>query len=214
MRAAYLSQVALEQLTGIPEERPFQSRAMRRGVEKEGAARAAYAQHTGQVVDTSGFLQHDTLRAGCSIDGHVGAFDGIVEIKVPNTRTHLLYLATRRIPVRIRTQITHQLWITEARWCDFVSFDDRLPARAALVVQRVWRDQVDVVGYAAAAERFLAEVDAQVGALADCGRVEFFARAPLALAEAVLLRCEAAVRARRAPAGWRSVGKFVGGRAA
>jgi YqaJ-like viral recombinase domain len=161
------------------------------------AARAAYAAHTGQVVETSGFLVHDTLRAGCSLDGHVGAFAGVVEIKAPNTVTHLRYLCTRRIPTRIRAQITHHLWITDARWCDFVSFDDRLPTRAQLLVVRVGRDQVDIAGYAREAARFLKEVDLQVGLLASLSPVAFFEAAPLDVAQAVLASCVKVVAARR-----------------
>lgn len=197
VRSAYLRQLVCEQLTGIPEDRPFQSRAMRRGVEKEAAARLAYAAHTQQVVETSGFLRHDTLRAGCSLDGHVGGFAGVVELKAPNTATHLRYLLTRRIPRRIRAQMTHHLWITGARWCDFVSFDDRLPARAQLVVVRLERDDVDVDGYASEAQRFLAEVDRQVRPLASLSPVAFFAAAPIDVARVVLARCVQAVDARR-----------------
>lgn len=197
LRAGYLRQVVCEQLTGIPEVRTFQSGAMRRGAQREPAARLAYAAATDQVVETSGFLMHDTLRAGCSLDGHVGAFEGVVEIKCPNTLTHLRYLTTRRIPARVRAQMTHHLWITGARWCDFVSFDDRLPLRAQLVVVRLARRDVDVDGYGRAVEAFLAEVDAQVGALAGLSVVEFFAAAPLDVAQVLLARCVAEVRARR-----------------
>lgn len=94
-RQQYRRQLICEQLTGVPEDRPFVSRPMRHGREQEPAARAAYAARTGQDVRTSGFIRHEKLMAGCSLDGHVGAFEGIVEIKTPNTVTHFRYLATR-----------------------------------------------------------------------------------------------------------------------
>jgi hypothetical protein len=196
-RQQYLRQLVCEQLSGIPEDQVFVSSAMRHGRLKEEPARAAYHARTGLVVETSGFFAHDTLRAGCSLDGHVGNVDGILEIKAPNTATHLLYLSTRRVPRRYLLQIAHALWITDARWCDFVSFDDRLPDRFQLLIVRVWRDQVDIPGYTREAERFLAEVDAYVTPLATLRPVAFFQAAPLDVATRVLAQCVHAVDARR-----------------
>ena len=171
MRLDYRRQLIFEQLTGTPDDSQFVSAAMRRGLEQEPAARAAYAQHTGQRVETSGFVAHDDLPIGCSLDGHVARFTGllrlpgVVEVKAPNTATHLEYLTSRRIPARYRAQLTHHLWITGAEWCDFVSFDDRLPPPMHLFVLRVHRDQVDVAGYARAATQFAEELLADVRAL-------------------------------------------------
>lgn len=170
-RLQYRRQLIFEQLTGIPDDPRFVSAAMERGRQLESAARTAYARHTQQPVRTSGFVAHDELAAGCSLDGHVGTFAGVVkipgavEIKAPNTRTHLDYLTRQRLPGRYRAQITHHLWITGAEWCDFVSYDDRLPPRLQLVVVRVRRDDVDVAGYARAATQFLETVAADVKAL-------------------------------------------------
>jgi len=170
---------------------------MRRGEHQEPAARAAYAAHTGQRVETSGFLRHDTLRAGCSLDGYVGAFEGVIEIKNPNSTTHLQYLLTRRVPARYRSQIRHHVWLTGAKWADFVSFDDRLPTRLQLVIVRLWRDELDIPGYAREAEQFLADVDAQVAPLRSLGPVAFFQTAPLDLATRVFAMCQMTVDARR-----------------
>jgi hypothetical protein len=196
-RRHYKRQIVCEILTGIPEDRAFQSRAMRRGRELEGAARAAYVAHTGVAVETSGFVMHDELAAGCSLDGHVAGFEGVLEIKAPNTATHLRYLFTRRVPRRYLSQITHHLWITGARWCDFVSYDDRLPARMQLLVVRVSRDDVDVAGYAREAQRFLDEVRAIVEPLAAMRPLEFFRSAPYDVARHVLSLSTAAVDARK-----------------
>ena len=202
-RRTYRQQLIGEQLTGIPLDRPFRSAAMRRGCDQEPAARAAYAARTGLVVHTSGLLVHDVLKAGCSVDGHVGGFDeGLLEIKNPNTATHLLYLVTRQVPARYRAQITHHVWLTGARWCDFVSYDARLPARLRLVIVRLERAHLDIAGYDREARRFLAEVDAAVAPLAGLAPVAFFRAAPLALAREVLTLCANTVRRRTQPAGW------------
>ena len=58
--------------------------------------------------------------------------------------------------------MTHNLWVTGAQWCDFVSFDPRFPEHLQLFVVRVARKDVDLKGYEAKALAFLAEVDAEV----------------------------------------------------
>lgn len=196
----YLRQLVTEQLTKRPQDQVFSSAAMRRGRELEDAARAAYAAHTGQTVQVSGFLTHPTLMAGCSLDGHVGGprFDGIIEIKAPNTLTHFKYGLTRRVPRQYRAQIVHSLWLTGAAWCDFVSYDDRLPKRWRLTVVRVMRDEHEVAAYDRVVRAFLAEVDAQVRALESLPPLAFFETAPLEIARDVLSQCAHVVKARHA----------------
>jgi hypothetical protein len=190
-RSRYRQQLIDEQITGRPTPESFMpTAAMQRGVALEPAARAAYAARTGQVVHTSGFLMHDELMAGCSLDGYVGAFEGVVELKAPQSVTHGTYLVTRRVPKAYRAQMTHLLWMTGAQWCDFVSFDDRLPEALQLVVIRFTRAVLDVEGYDQAVRAFLEEIRVTVGYL------EFFQSAPLAVATDVLAQCTATVRRR------------------
>lgn len=197
-RRDYLHQLAREQLTGIPEEPcRWPTRAMRRGAAMEAEARLAYADYLGSAVDTSMFVAHDHLRAGASLDGHVKDFEGIVEIKCPNTATHHLYHALGRVPPKYRAQITHALWLTGAAWCDFVSYDDRARLVAPLFVVRVYRDELDIAAYGRAVERFLAELDAIVAPLASMSAVQFFATAPLEVAGPILGQCLTVVSRRR-----------------
>jgi hypothetical protein len=100
--------------------------------------------------------------AGCSPDGYVGEWEGIVEVKCPESTTHLEYLQGGVLPEDYRGQAIHALWITDARWCDFVSFDDRFPDHLQLFIARVKRTDVDVDAYALAASLFLSEVDREV----------------------------------------------------
>ena len=62
-------------------------------------------------------------------------------------------------------QIIHNLWITGAQWCDFLSFDDRFEPQMQTFLVRVTRSDVDIAAYEAAALKFLAEVETEVNAI-------------------------------------------------
>lgn len=165
-RRDYRMQLVCERLTGRPQEDGFTNAAMERGVELEPAALVAYERLTGHVAQPSGFLAMTDVMAGCSLDGQVDQFTGILEIKCPKTSTHLGYWrGPSQAPADYLPQITHNLWVTGAQWCDFLSFDDRLPAELQTFLVRVKRADVDMAAYESAAMAFLAEVDAEVTAL-------------------------------------------------
>jgi hypothetical protein len=170
-RRDYRMQLVCERLTGRSQDDTFVNAAMQRGVECEPLAFRAYEAETGQLVQRTGFLAHDTHMAGCSLDGHVGSFDGhptfegIVELKCPKSATHLKYLRAGTVPSEHLAQILHNLWITGAAWCDFVSFDDRFSADLSLFVVRVNRDDKAIADYEAKALAFLAEVETEENAI-------------------------------------------------
>lgn len=147
-----------ERLTGQPQENGFVSADMQRGIDKEADAFAAYEALTGELANAVGFVAHDTLRAGCSPDGEISGFAGLLEVKCPKTSTHVGYLRAKTVPSDYVPQMVHALWITGAAWCDFVSFDDRLPAHLQLFVMRLNRDEKQIASYQLAAELFLSEV--------------------------------------------------------
>lgn len=127
-RANYMAQLIVERLTGNPQN-SYQNDAMRFGIEHEDEARAAYEFYTGNTVTQCGFIPHPSIpMAGASPDGLVGPH-GLVEIKVPNTATHIATLLSSEIAMNYYLQIQWQLACTERRWCDFVSFDPRLPPK-------------------------------------------------------------------------------------
>jgi hypothetical protein len=111
-------------------------------------------------VRETGFLSHDTELAGCSLDGDIDDFTGILEIKCPKSATHIEYLRSGKLPSKYIPQITHNLWITDAEWCDFVSYDPRLPAGLDFFIVRVYARDLDIDSYEEKALAFLAEVDA------------------------------------------------------
>jgi predicted phage-related endonuclease len=172
-------QLVCERLTHTLQEESFISPAMQRGIDCEPLAFAAYESLTGHVAQRTGFIAHDTLLVGCSLDGHVGAFEGICEFKAPKSATHLRYLRAGTVPSDYLPQIRHNLWVTGAAWCDFLSFDDRFPPPLQTFLVRVQAADVDLPGYEKAALAFLAEVDREVTA------VRTMTNLPTVLAEAV-----------------------------
>lgn len=157
--------LALERLTGQPQEDGYTNAAMQRGIEKEPEAIAAYELLTGLTVWPVGFIAHDDLPAGCSPDGTVSDLTGIVEVKCPKSATHLEYLKAGVAPPDYMPQVTHNLWITGAQWCDFVSYDDRFPEDLQLFVSRVERAHIDLKAYELLVRMFLAEVDRELDAV-------------------------------------------------
>jgi putative phage-type endonuclease len=161
-RANYLAELVAERLTGTVAE-GFSNAAMKWGTETEPQARAAYQFFADAEVTEIGFVIHPTIDAsGCSPDGLVGA-DGMVEIKCPNTATHIETLLGAGIPEKYRKQMQWQMTCTGRKWCDFVSFDPRLPTRMQLFVERVTMDPSNEIDLAVT--EFLKEVDAKVSAL-------------------------------------------------
>jgi putative phage-type endonuclease len=165
-RRDYRMQLVCERLTGQPQEDGFVNAAMQRGIDLEPRAFAAYEALTGAMAVRTGFLLSSLHMAGCSLDGHVENFTGIVEIKCPKSATHLKYWrGPGKAPDDYIPQITHNLWITGAEWCDFLSFDDRFPEELQTFLVRVMRSDVDIDGYEKKALAFLAEVEAETLAI-------------------------------------------------
>ncbi len=154
-----------ERLTGQSQEDAFVSKDMQRGIDKEAEAFAAYEALTSEIARPVGFLAHPDLRAGCSPDGQIGQFRGILELKCPKSATHLRYLRARAVPADYLPQVQHNLWITGAAWCDFVSYDDRFPSALRLCVFRVERDDAAMKAYELLVRMFLAEVDKEFEAV-------------------------------------------------
>lgn len=155
-RANYRAQLVAERLTGQPAE-SFSNTAMEWGTSTEPFARAAYECHTGELVTEVGFVKHPSIEwAGASPDGML--LDGLVEIKCPNTATHIDTLIAKSAPAKYIPQMQFQMACTNAAWCDFVSFDPRLPEHLQLFVIRVNREDEYIKTMEAEVVKFLAEV--------------------------------------------------------
>ena len=162
-RQNYLTELVVERLTGQPVP-AYENAAMRWGAEQEAAARAAYEQRTGVAVEETGFIAHDVLMAGCSPDGLVD-WDGLIEIKCPyNSAVHIETLLGGMSADHM-LQVQGQMWITGRQWCDFVSYDPRMPAELQLYVQRIHADPKAIADLAFGISAFLKEVGSKVEAL-------------------------------------------------
>lgn len=162
-RKNYLAELVVERLTGRPAE-GYTNAAMQWGIDTEPQARAAYEMDTGDTVTEVGFVNHPDMFAGASPDGLCGD-DGLVEIKCPNTATHIETLLSGEIPAKYVTQMQWQMACTGRQWCDFVSFDPRLPGKLQLFVKRCLRDDELIGKMETEVAAFLCEVGAKVDAL-------------------------------------------------
>lgn len=160
-RANYHAQLVAERLTGKPAD-SFSNAAMQWGIDMEAEARAVYGATIGDAPVETGFIDHPSIAmAGASPDGLVG-FDGLVEIKCPNTATHIATLQGSPIDRKYLLQMQWQMDCTGRDWCDFASFDPRLPDEMRLHVRRVERDETLLDEIREETERFLAEVASTV----------------------------------------------------
>jgi len=163
-RSGLMSELIVERLTGVPYN-GYQNEAMIRGQQVEPQARSAYAATIFDDVTEVGIIRHPSIQwSHASPDGLVGD-DGIVEIKCPQSNTHIETLLGKSIPGNYITQIQWQLCCTGRKWCDWVSFDDRLPAPMRLFVKRVHRDDAAIATLNAEVTTFLAELDSKIAAL-------------------------------------------------
>lgn len=163
-RANYLAELIAERLTGIPAD-SYTNAAMQWGVDHEVEARDAYQFYAEADVEQIAFVTHPTLaQTGASPDGLVGE-EGLVEIKCPNTATHIETLLGQSIPSKYVTQMQWQMACTGRQWCDFASFDPRMPEALRLFVRRLGRDDELIASLESSVLGFLVEVDAKLATL-------------------------------------------------
>lgn len=163
-RANYMAELITERLTGRPSE-GYINAAMQHGTDTEPKARLAYAFHYNVVVEQIAFVPHPTIAgAGASPDGLVGD-DGLIEIKCPSTATHLETLLGAPIDDKYIKQMQFQMACTGRQWCDFVSYDDRLPDHLQFFCKRVHRDNVLIAEMEKEIREFIAEMEAKLAAL-------------------------------------------------
>ena len=156
-RGNYLIKLAIQRVTGQIEE-SYTNEAMQWGIDNEDQARVAYEVASGNFVDQVGFVDHEIIDwFGCSPDGLVNN-DGLVEIKCPNSATHWEYFKTKEVPKKYFIQMQAQMSCTGRKWCDFVSFDPRMPEKSQLLIIRVPRDNTFIDLMETEVMEFLMEV--------------------------------------------------------
>lgn len=163
-RANYMAELICERLTETQAER-FTNAVMQWGTDKEPDAKLSYQFLTDNTVLEVGFVDHPTIAGfGASPDGLIGD-DGLIEIKCPNTATHIETLLNGDVDGKYNTQMQAQMACTGRKWCDFVSYDPRMPVEMQLFVTRVNRDDVFIAAIEKDIPAFLAEIAEKIGAL-------------------------------------------------
>lgn len=163
-RANYMALLIAERLTSTTAE-PYTNAAMQHGTETEPEARAAYEFYQGVTVREVAFVVHPAVdQSGCSPDGLVGD-DGLVEIKCPQTARHLETLLGQAVPGKYDTQMQFQMACTGRKYCDFVSYDPRMPENMRLFIKRVPRDDARIKELESEVAAFLLEMAVKLSQL-------------------------------------------------
>jgi putative phage-type endonuclease len=183
-RANYLADLVSERLTG-EFAASFESEDMRRGKQMEAEARTAYEFFSDNDVELVDFVDHPTIAmSGASPDGLIGTL-GLVELKCPKTATHIQTLRTKVVPGNYVLQMQWQMECTNRAWCDFVSYDPRMPADMQLFVRRVDRDEDKLRLIRAEVREFLVDVDEAVADLERMYRADIVPTPPHMLKQAL-----------------------------
>jgi hypothetical protein len=165
-RAAYLRKVVAETITGKPSE-SYRNSHMDRGKEQEPLARMAYELATDNIVEQVAFIDHDTLRAGCSPDGLVMDQPRGAEIKCVIPTVQVETILAGGYPSEHRAQIQGSLWITGFEEWDFCSYSPDMPAHLRTYIFTVQRDHEYIANLEAEVIRFLKDVEQTLSRLND-----------------------------------------------
>jgi len=168
-RANLMARLIVERLTGQTVE-TYQNAAMQWGIDTEPQARAAYEFAYDRIVIEEGWVPHPEIPdSGCSPDGLVMGGDGLVEIKCPQTATHIDTLLSGKPEGKYLLQMQWQMACTGRKWCDFVSFDPRMPPHLQIFVRTVPRDDSVIDGITVEMHKFLAEMADKIDKLNALG---------------------------------------------
>jgi putative phage-type endonuclease len=160
-RRKYRIQIVTERLTNRPTP-SYQNAAMMWGTQTEPEARMAYEAERGVIVHETGFIKHPVIAfCGASPDGLIGD-DGMLELKCPESTTHMEWMEGGKAPSEHIPQIQGQLAVTGRQWVDFASYDPRFPDGLQLFIVRVMRDDAYIQELEAGVMGFLSEVDSMI----------------------------------------------------
>lgn len=156
-RSNVMAELVVERLTGVSVP-GYTSAAMQWGTNTEPEARAAYEFYRDVDVREVGFVDHPGIDMfGCSPDGLVGD-DGMIEVKCPQSATHIATLLGGPIPDKYIKQMQAQMACAGRQWVDFVSYDPRMPEELRLHTERVSRDDKIIAELESQAREFLEEL--------------------------------------------------------
>lgn len=153
-RWKYMLQLLGERLSGEPKP-TYRNEAMQWGTETEPRARAVYELLTGQEVEEVTMVERDE-NVACSPDGLIPGSG--LEIKAPDTATHIGYVLKARCPPVYVPQVQGCIWICERDRWEFMSFDPRMPDASQAVIVTVSRDDEYIARLDAEVRRFVDEM--------------------------------------------------------
>jgi YqaJ-like viral recombinase domain len=160
-RENYIAELISERLSGVPYPHK-KTVEMQWGTDNETDARELYALSCPESVTEVGFVLHPNIEmTGSSPDGFVGDV-GLLQIKCPNTATHLKTLRGASIDIEYVKQMQWEMATTQRLFCDFVSYDPRVPTEICMVTNRVYRDDEMIAQLESDVIQFLIEVDSEV----------------------------------------------------
>lgn len=160
-RNNYAAELICERLTGVTADR-YSNAAMQWGTDNESSAKAAYMFMSDATIEDVGFVSHGSIvDFGASPDGLIET-DGMIEIKCPNTATHIETLMGSSVEGRYITQMQSQMACTGRQWCDYVSFDPRMPVDMQLFIKRITRDDTHIAEIEKEVSAFIIELAAKI----------------------------------------------------
>lgn len=173
VRAHYKAEIVCERLTGRAVDH-YVTSEMEWGLKNEPLAKAAYEIATGLEFAPGGIAMHPSIKWLMASPDGLGVIDsnGLLECKCPTTETHLEYILAGVVPAKYQPQMLCQMACAERQWCDFVSFDPRLPKKLQLFVRRLERDNRRIAAMEAEVVRFLAEVDEVIEKINKCNLID------------------------------------------
>lgn len=157
-RANYMAELLVERLTGQVAD-GYVSAEMKWGTDTEPQARTVYELINGVTVVRVGLVLHPSIDMAAASPDSLVSDDGLLEIKCPNTATHINTLLSETVPDKYVKQIQWQMACTGRQWCDYVSYDPRMPGDMQLFQRRIMRDDVMIADITGEVVKFLAELD-------------------------------------------------------
>lgn len=173
-RANLMADLLVERLTGKPKE-GYVSKEMQWGIDNEPLAVAEYEFQNSVEIEVVGLVRHPRIKHAHASPYALVGEDGLVEFKCPNTATHLETLISGDVDRDYIHQMQWQMACSGRRWCDFISFDPRVPQKIRMFTKRCFRDPVYIESLEAQAEQFLKELDVKLGTLAQSYGLEIAA---------------------------------------
>jgi hypothetical protein len=157
-RRNYRIRLALEILTGAPEENGFTTKDIQTGIDREPLARAAFEMESGLLVEEVSFIKLDSAPVGVSPDGLIAGQPTGYEVKCPSKAIHFEYLSMSTVPAVYVPQVQGGMLVTGYESWYFHSYNPDFPPELQSHWFKVERDEAYIKRLDAALVEFNFEV--------------------------------------------------------